>query len=112
MTAMMTVSLGREISPVELRNWVAQIDLRDGLRFVTQMTHEHLFTQRMNPCVLPIRTVWQSLRKRWCCGRIRTDGHFVGPRHRRKKGFSCSRRPILYLGILDMPQRRTPTVWY
>jgi hypothetical protein len=38
MTAMMTVSLGREISPVELRNWVAQIDLRDGLRFVTQMS--------------------------------------------------------------------------
>jgi len=38
MTAVMTFSLGQEISPEEFRRSVEQIDLRDGLRFVTQMS--------------------------------------------------------------------------
>jgi len=38
MTAIMTLDQGREISPQELRGQIEPINLRDGLRFVTQMS--------------------------------------------------------------------------
>lgn len=38
MTAIMTLSLGREITPDDFRRLIEPIDLRDGLRFITQMS--------------------------------------------------------------------------